>query len=424
MHEQSLLPDDDQQPDTGGLKRLGVGVAVVALVVAGVGVALRLHANSGLHGVSAEAAIPNVSVVIPRTADGDDELVLPGNLQAFNSAAINARTSGYVKRWLADIGDIVHQGQALAVLDAPDLDQQLIQAQADYNSALANQHLSETTNTRWKALLAKDAVSQQDADEKSGDLAAKVALAHSARANVNRLSATQGFKTLYAPFDGVVTSRAAQIGALVVAGNIATQPLFTVSDMHRMRIDVRVPQAYSAMLHNGLTATLSLPEYPGRKFNATVTRSANAVDQTSGAVQVQLEADNPDRALKPGAYAQVHFNLGGKSSGLPEVAVPGSAILYGANGPQVAVVNAQGVVTMHNVTIGRDKGSVVLLSAGVSASDHVIDSPPDAVRNGDHVRVAQTTPMPAPKPEEPVKPAPVAGPTTNQAPAKEAAHGG
>ncbi|WP_084455759.1 efflux RND transporter periplasmic adaptor subunit [Novosphingobium rosa] len=421
MHEQSLLPDDDQQRDTGGLKRLGLGVAVVALVAAGVGVAMRLHATSGLHGVAAEAALPNVSVVIPRNADGDDELVLPGNLQAYNAAAINARTSGYVKRWLADIGDTVRQGQALAVLEAPDLDQQLIQAQADYQTALANQHLSETTNTRWKSLLAKDAVSQQEADEKKGDLAAKLALSHSALANVKRLQATQGFKTLYAPFDGVVTSRAAQIGALVVSGNIATQPLFTVSDMHRMRIDVRVPQAYSAMLHKGVNATLQLPEYPGRKFTATLTRSANAVDQGSGAVLVQLEADNTDHALKPGAYAQVHFQLGDKASGTPEVAVPGSAILYGAAGPQVAVVDGQGVVTMHSVTIARDKGSIVLLSGGVSATDHVIDSPPDAVRTGDHVRVAQTTPMPAPKPDETAKPNAQAPANT---PAKGAAHGG
>lgn len=421
MHEQSLLPDDDQQRDTGGLKRLGLGVAVVAVVAAGVGVAMRLHATSGLHQVAADASVPNVSVVIPRSAAGDDELVLPGNLQAYNSAAINARTTGYVKRWLADIGDNVHQGQALAVLEAPDLDQQLIQAQADYQTALANQHLSETTNTRWKTLLAKDAVSQQDADEKKGDLAAKLALSHSALANVKRLQATQGFKTLYAPFAGVVTSRAAQIGALVVSGNIATQPLFTISDMHRMRIDVRVPQAYSAMLHKGLNATLQLPEYPGRKFSATLTRSANAVDQGSGAVLVQLEADNADHALKPGAYAQVHFELGDKASGAPEVAVPGSAILYGAAGPQVAVVDGQGVVTMHSVNIARDKGSIVLLSSGINAGDHVIDSPPDAVRSGDHVRVAQTSPMPAPKPDETAKPNPQA---PANAPAKGAAHGG
>lgn len=402
MHEQTLLPDLDPHTDTGGLKRFGLGVAVVALIAGGVGIAMRLHAASGLHAVASEASIPSVSVIIPRSAAGEDELVLPANLQADNSAAINARTSGYVKRWLADIGDSVRQGQALAILDAPDVDQQLMQAQADYQTALANQHLAETTNTRWKVLRGKDAVSQQEADEKSGDLAAKVALSHSALANVKRLQATQGFKTLYAPFDGVVTSRGAQIGALVVAGNIATQPLFTISDVHRMRIDIRVPQAYSAMLHKGLTATLSLPEFPGRKFTATLTRSASAVDATSGAVLVQLEADNPDRALKPGAFAQVHLNLDDQpAAGKTEVAVPGSTILYGANGPQIAVVDGQGVVTMHSVTIARDKGTVVLLSGGIAATDHIIDSPPDAVRTGDHVRVAQTAPMapePAPKP--------------------------
>lgn len=395
MHEQTLLPELDQNSGTGGLKRLAAGVAVVAVVVAGIGITMRLHATSGLRSVAQEAAVPNVSAIIPRYAQGDDELVLPGNLQAYNSAAINARTSGYVKRWLADIGDKVHQGQPLAVLDAPDLDQQLIQAQADYQTALANQHLAETTNVRWKNLLSKDAVSQQDADQKAGDLAAKVALSHSALANVKRLKATQGFKTLYAPFDGVVTSRAAQIGALVVAGNIATQPLFTVSDVHRMRIDIRVPQAYSAMMHKGDPAVLTLPEYPGRKFSATLTRSAGAVDANSGAVLVQLEADNPDLALKPGAFAQVHLNLGGKSGGQPEIVLPGSAILYGAAGPQVAVVDGQGHVTMHPVTIARDKGTTVLLSGGIAVTDHVIDSPPDAVRSGDVVHVQQTSPVPA-----------------------------
>ena len=402
MHEPTLLPDLDQNTGTGGLKRLAAGVAVVALLAAGVGVAMRLHATSGLRSTAQEASVPNVSAVIPRVAAGEDELVLPGNLQAFNSAAINARTSGFVKRWLSDIGDTVHQGQALAVLDAPDLDQQLIQAQADYQTALANQHLAETTNTRWKALLTKDAVSQQDADQRAGDLAAKIALSHSAFANVRRLQATQGFKTLYAPFDGVVTSRAAQIGALVVAGNIASQPLFTISDVHRMRIEVHVPQAYSAMMHKGVTATLTLPEYPGRKFNAVLTRSSGAVDTGSGAVLVQLEADNPDRALKPGAFAQVHLNLGDKTgSGQSEIVVPGSAILYGAAGPQVAVVDGQGRVTMHSVAIARDKGSTVLLSSGVTTHDHVIDSPPDAVRDGDVVRVQQVVPVPAdpaPKP--------------------------
>jgi RND family efflux transporter MFP subunit len=414
MHEPTLLPDLDSDTGTGGLKRLAAGVAVVALIAAGVGVAMRLHATAGLRNTAQEASVSNVSAVIPRYASGEDELVLPGNLQAYNSAAINARTSGYVKRWLSDIGDNVRQGQALAILDAPDLDQQLIQAQADYQTALANQHLAETTNTRWKTLLTKDAVSQQDADQRAGDLAAKIALSHSALANVKRLQATQGFKTLYAPFDGVVTSRFAQIGALVVAGNIATQPLFTVSDMHRMRIDVRVPQAYSAMMHKGVTATLTLPEYPGRKFMATLTRSAEAVDANSGAVLVQLEADNADRALKPGAFAQVHLNLGDKASGQPEVVVPGSAILYGAAGPQVAVVDGQGHVSLRSVTIARDKGSTVLLSGGIAVTDHVIDSPPDAVRDGDTVHVQQTTPVPA-------DPAPKAASATA---VKGAAHAG
>jgi RND family efflux transporter MFP subunit len=372
-------------PDSRTLKRVGMGAGAVALLVVGLGVASRISATNELRQTAAEAAIPTVSVVMP-TADGKGgELLLPGNVQAFNSAAIYARTNGYVRRWLADIGDRVHEGQSLAVLDAPEVDQQLAAAQADYQTALANQRLAETTAKRWSAMLAQDAVSRQESDEKAGDLAARIALSNAALANVKRLQALQGFTRLTAPFDGVVTSRSAQIGALVVAGNAAAQPLFTVSDTHRMRIYVRVPQGYSSAIHSGMGATLSLPEYPGRDFNATLTRSAGAVDAQSGAVLVELQVDNRDGALKPGAFAQVNFKVrAGKGNG---VSLPGSAILYGNAGPSVAVVGRDGQVVVKPVTIARDEGATVMLSSGVTPNERVIDAPPDAIRNGDRVRV-------------------------------------
>ncbi len=372
-------------PDSRTLKRVGMGAGAVALLVVGLGVASRISATNELRQTAAEAAIPTVSVVMP-TADGKGgELLLPGNVQAFNSAAIYARTNGYVRRWLADIGDRVHEGQSLAVLDAPEVDQQLAAAQADYQTALANQRLAETTAKRWSAMLAQDAVSRQESDEKAGDLAARIALSNAALANVKRLQALQGFTRLTAPFDGVVTSRSAQIGALVVAGNAAAQPLFTVSDTHRMRIYVRVPQGYSSAIHSGMGATLSLPEYPGRDFNATLTRSAGAVDAQSGAVLVELQVDNRDGALKPGAFAQVNFKVrAGKGNG---VSLPGSAILYGNAGPSVAVVGRNGQVVVKPVTIARDEGATVMLSSGVTPNERVIDAPPDAIRNGDRVRV-------------------------------------
>lgn len=384
-HNPSIDNPAAQGPDSRTLKRVGIGAAVVAIALVGFGVASRISATNELKQVAADAAIPTVAVVIPSANGQGDALVLPGNVQAFNSAAIFARTNGYVRGWLADIGDHVRAGQPLAILDAPEVDQQLAQAQADYQTALANERLAATTSKRWASMLAQDAVSRQEADEKAGDLAARKALSNAALANVKRLQALQGFTRLSAPFNGVVTSRSAQIGALVVAGNAAAQPLFTVSDTHRMRIYVRVPQGYSASVKPGMAASLTLPEYPGRTFSATLTSSSGAVDAQSGAVLVQLQADNGDNALKPGAFAQVSFQVGaGAGNG---VTLPGSAILYGNDGPTVAIVGKDSRVTVKPVTIARDEGNKVQLSGGVALTDRVIDTPPDAIRTGDRVNV-------------------------------------
>ncbi|AHE52088.1 efflux RND transporter periplasmic adaptor subunit [Sphingomonas sanxanigenens] len=371
-------------PSNKTLKRAGIGAVIAAAIVVGLGIASRNGDAADLAATSADAAVPTVAVVMPETGGNGSPLVLPGNVQAFNSAAIFARTNGYVRRWVADIGDNVRAGQTLAILDAPELDQQLAQAKADYQTALANQRLAATTAQRWSTMLAKDAVSQQEADEKNGDLAARSALANAQLANVRRLQALQGFTRLSAPFAGVVTSRSAQLGALVVSGNAAAQPLFTVSDTHRMRIFVRVPQVYSAQVCQGLTAKLSLPEYAGRAFSATVTRSAGAVDAQSGAVLVELQADNRDGALKPGAFAQVRFDVPTAGG----MRLPGSAVLYGNSGPTVAVVGGNGRVTVKPITISRDEGSVVEVATGLAAGDRVIDTPPDAIRSGDVVKVA------------------------------------
>ncbi|SER88185.1 efflux RND transporter periplasmic adaptor subunit [Sphingobium sp. YR768] len=384
-HEATIENPAAAGPDSRTLKRVGIGAAILAVAVVGVGVASRISATEELRQTAADSALPNVTIVSPKADAEGNVLVLPGNVQAFNSAAINARTNGYVRRWLADIGDRVSAGQPLAILDAPDVDQQLAAAQADYQTALANQRLAATTSKRWSAMLKEDAVSQQEVDEKAGDLAARVAVSNAALANVKRLKALQGFTRLSAPFDGVVTSRSAQIGALVVAGNASAQPLFTVSDIHRVRIYVRVPQGYSAAVKPGNTATLTLPEYPGRSFTATMTSSANAVDPQSGAVLVQLQAPNPDGALKPGAFAQVKFQVGaGQGNALT---LPGSAILYGNDGPTVAIVSSDGRVTVKPVTIARDEGSTVQISTGITAQDRIVDTPPDAIRTGDKVQV-------------------------------------
>ncbi len=370
-----------------GNSRLKIVAAVAGFVAIGAvatGIVSRANSERNLTAWTAEQAVPNVSVIHPTRATAGDALRLPANLQALNSAPIYARTTGYVRRWMVDLGDPVRRGQVLAILDAPDVEQQLAAARADLQTARANQQLAQTTATRWSAMLAKDAVSKQEADEKQGDLAAKSALTNAARANVARLQALTGFTRLVAPFDGVVTSRATQIGALVVAGNASSTPLFTVADVSRIRAYVKVPQAYSGQIHPGLEVGLTLPEYPDRTFKATLTRTADAIDPASGTVLVEVQAPNGDHALKPGAYAQASFPLKGGGNA---VTLPPSALIIGSKGTQVAVVGSDGKAQLRTVTLGRDEGKVVEVIAGLSPDDRVIDNPPDSLQTGDPVKV-------------------------------------
>ena len=371
-------------PDSRNLKRAGIGAVVVAVAVVGFGIASRSSADRDLVGVANLAAVPAVEVVTPSRTATSSGLVLPGSVQAYNSAPIYARTNGYVRRWLVDIGDRVVAGQTLAILDAPEVDQQLAQAQADYQTALANAALAKSTSVRWTALQAKDAVSRQETDEKAGDLASKTAIANGELANLKRLRALQGFTRLTAPFAGTVTSRSAQIGGLVSSGTASATALFTVSDVHRMRIYVRVPQGASAQVHPGLHATMTLPEYPGRTFDVVLTRAAGAVDLQSGTVLVELQADNASRALKPGAYAQVTFPIAAAGN---SVRLPASALIFRADGPTVALVDRNGRVTLKSVTVGRDEGKQVEITAGLTGNERIVDSPPDALENGDKVRI-------------------------------------
>jgi len=371
--------------DGRNLKRIGIIGVVAAVAIVGAGIAARSHSETQLATWTSTQAVPTVTVIHAAASKGTGALVLPGQLAALQSAPIYARTSGYIRKWYVDIGDSVRQGQVLAVLDAPEVDQQLAAAQADYQTARANQQLAASTATRWKTMLAKDAVSKQETDEKVGDLAAKTAVTNAASANVNRLRYTQGFTRLIAPFSGVVTTRSTNVGTLVTAGSAASTPLFTVSDISRIRIYVKVPQAYSSQVHPGMDVKLTLPEYPGRTFTAQMTRSADAVDTSSGTVLVELQAANGDRALKPGAYAQASFPVAGGGSA---VELPASAMIVGQNGTQVAVVGNDGRALLKTVTIAHDLGDRVQISAGLSASDRVIDSPPDSLQSGDKVQIA------------------------------------
>lgn len=375
-------------PEEGSnLKKVGIIAAVLALALAIVawGLFSRWHHANELATWTDRQAVPVVSVIRPTAAAKTGGLTLPGTLQAYNSAPIFARTNGYVRRWVVDIGDNVRRGQLLAILDAPEVDQQLAAARANLQTARANQALAQSTATRWSSLLAKDAVSKQETDEKIGDYKARTAEANAAAAQVAQLSATQGFTRLVAPFAGTITSRSAQMGQLVTAGSTSAQPLFTVSDLSRIRIYVRVPQGSSGQIHVGMHAKLTLPEYPGRTFDAVLTRTSDAVDPASGTVLVELQAPNGEHALKPGAYAQVTFPVQGASAG---VQLPASALIVNDKGTHVALLGRDGRAQFRDVTVGRDNGNLVEISAGLTPFDDVIDSPPDSLAAGDQVRVA------------------------------------
>ncbi|WP_454883768.1 efflux RND transporter periplasmic adaptor subunit [Sphingomonas oryzagri] len=392
MHDVTTHDGEAPSVDNGTLKKIGIVAIIVAVLAVAWGIVSRHRSENALKDWTQDQSVSTVSVVAPKPMDSGNALVLPGNVQAFNSASLYARTNGYVSKWFVDIGSPVKAGQVLAVIDTPDVDQQLVAARADLQTAKANEALASTTSTRWATLLQKDAVSKQEADEKSGDFAAKRAVTNAAVANVSRLRALQGFSRIVAPFSGVVTSRSTQIGQLVSAGagTGTAQPLFTVSDVSKMRIYVRVPQAYSAELKPGLHAQLTLPEYPGRTFDAVMTRTADAVDQQSGTVLVELQAANGDGALKPGAYAQVRFPITGTSG---SVVVPASAILYRSDGTLVATVGSNNKAVVHQIKIGRDMGDTLEVTAGLAKTDRIIDSPPDSIQTGDPVKVAQPKPQ-------------------------------
>ena len=367
-------------------------VAVVALCAAAglvaFGMISRVEADQRVGTWTGQRAIPVVKVISLR-GEGPGSLVLPGNIQAFDTAPIHARVPGYLKAWYADIGAPVKAGQLLALIDTPDLDQQLAQAKADLQTAVANQHLADITAKRWAGLLAEDAASHQDADNKNGDLEAKTALVASARANVDRLLALESFKRITAPFDGVVTTRSTDIGALIAVGGVTDTPLFTVSDERKLRIYVEVPQSYTASIKSGLVATFTAPEFPGRTFTASLVTTATAIAPQTGTLLVQFQIDNADRALKPGDYVQVHFDLPATAAAIQ---APPSALMFRDSGMAVAVVGPGGRAVIKPVTLGRDFGSTVEIATGLAASDRVIDNPPDSLRGGDEIRIAAATP--------------------------------
>jgi RND family efflux transporter MFP subunit len=368
----------------GGLRRLGFIVLIVAVVAAALGIFSRSRSESSLTQWTKDQAVPSVNVVIPQLGVGGQELVLPGDIEAFYLAPIHARVSGFLKMWYRDIGAHVRAGELLAEIDTPDLDQQLLQAKADAASARASANLAQLTATRWKSSEVAKAVSQQTIDEKVGDAEARNAQANSAAANVQRLSVLESFKRVVAPFDGIVTSRKTDIGALISASGENGPELFSVADVHKMRVYVRVPQALSGVLHPGMKATLKLPQFADEAFVAELTTTSNAIDRDSRSVLAEFLADNPDGKLIPGTYAEARLQLPANPTILH---LPTSALIFRQDGLRVAAVDNSGKVALHAVTIGRDLGTEVEVLSGIGVGDRVIDNPPDAIAQGDAVKI-------------------------------------
>jgi RND family efflux transporter MFP subunit len=395
MNDVSASPRPATALSSSHRRYLWVAIALV-LALAVWGIVSRLIARNALAREAHEAAVPMVVTTKPRLGPAVDTLVLPGSVQAFYEAPIYARTSGYLKTWYTDIGTPVKKGQLLAEIETPEVDQQLRQAEADLGTARANYELARSTNERWKGLLATESVSQQDADQRAGDAAAKAAAQASAAANVARLHELEGFKRVVAPFEGIVTQRNTDVGALINAGQTPGSALFRVADTHRLRIYVQVPQAYAAQVRTGMKASLEFTDHPGQHFAATVASTAHALDATARTLQVELQIDNSGGELLPGAYVQVTFSL---PPGPGNLRVPVNAVIFRGKSPQVATIDETQRVRLRDIAEGRDFGTEVEVLSGINANDTLILNPPDSIADGAQVR-PQPQPAATPQPTE------------------------
>lgn len=363
-------------------------IAILALGAVGWAAHSRHRTAAALSEATESQGVIAVATTRPQRLEGSTDLVLPGNLEANYDAPIYARTSGYLQRWLVDIGAPVKAEQLLAVIESPEVDQQLHQAQADLAMAEANEKIAQVTAERWVHLRASDSVSKQEADEKVSAAQASAAQVEAARANVSRLRDLEGFERIVAPFDGVITARDTDIGQLINAGSGTGPELFRIADMHRLRLYVRVPQSDAAAMHPGLTAQLRFPDRPGRTYAATVATTSSAIDTATRTLMVELVVDNKSGELLPGAYTEVHFDLPANAAG-ESFRLPANVLLFRGDGLHVATVGADDRVVMKPVMIGRDYGSAIEIVSGLSANDEVILSPPDSLTEGAVVRVVK-----------------------------------
>jgi RND family efflux transporter MFP subunit len=394
--EPDTIEVQTMQPSSDGFRpRPGVGrqtaVLVAVAVLAGLafliysGIHSRVAAESQLMKRTEEAAIPTVAVICPKEGAPTQEIILPGNTQAFSDAPLFARTSGYLKRWYFDIGAHVQKGQLLAEIETPEVDQQLRQAQAELDTAQANLNIAKITAARWQDLVSTGSVSQQETDQAVSNLSAVKATAESNAANVRRLQELQSFEKIYAPFDGIITARNTDIGALIDAG-ASTQPkeLFHIAAIRTLRVYVSIPEVYSRAARSGAPATMTLDEFPGQTFHGTLVRNANSIDVASRTLLVEVDVDNPTGQLLPGAYGFVHLKLPDETR---SVTIPSNTLIFRKEGLQVGLVR-NGKAELVPVKIGRDYGNTVEIVSGLQPTDAIIVDPSDSLVTGLPVRLS------------------------------------
>ncbi len=376
------------EPASPGVAKMLIGAILLVLITAGIITFLNRKSETDALAKETDAvAVPTVAVVQPQSEAGNDELVLPGNLQAFEESPIFARTNGYLLRWNKDIGSKVQKGELLAAIDTPEVDQELSQARAARDQVQSALGLAKISADRWTNLRKSDSVSQQEADQQASGYQQALANLEAADANVRRLEQLESFKNVYAPFSGVLTRRNVDPGALINAGaGVAGKELFDIARVDPLRVYVSVPQAYAPAMKVGTKAHVTLQELPGQKFTGTIVRTADAIDQTTRTLNTEVDVPNKDGKLLPGSFGQVHFATG---TTVPRITIPVNAMLFRAEGPQVAVVDKDSKVQLRPIAIGRDFGATLEILGGLEPSDNIIINPSDSLENGQKVNVAK-----------------------------------
>ena len=391
---EAMRPDSYQPSDPGharpGRAKLLIAAVLLVLITAGLVTFLNRKSETDALAKETEAvSIPTVAVVQPVPEPANDELVLPGNLQAFIESPIFARTNGYLLRWYRDMGSKVEKGELLAAIDTPEVDQELSQAKASREQIKAALAMAKISADRWANLRKTDSVSQQEADQQASSYDQALANLAAADANVHRLEDLESFKSVYAPFSGVLTRRNVDPGALINSGaQAAGKELFDIARVDPLRVYVSVPQAYAPNIKVGMKADVTLQEFPGQKFVGMVVRTADAIDLATRTLNTEVDVPNKDGKLLPGSFGQVHFATG---TSVPRITIPVNAMLFRAEGPQVAVVDKDGIVHLRPINIGRDFGATLEILGGIDVTDQIIINPSDSLEEGQQVHVAKPT---------------------------------